>query len=107
MTLLSAALIVLLGVSSAGAEVETRSEADFVKVCQTSSNLSKDICDCSAKKAKADLSPGGFAHLVATVEGNPEKAEATRAGLPLDQIMKSSTFMVRGPAACAKEAAPK
>jgi hypothetical protein len=80
-----------------------RSEEDFVKACTASSNLSPAVCECSAKKAQAELTPGGYSLLVAMLEGNDAAAAQLRSTLPLEQVMKAGTFMTRGPAQCAKE----
>lgn len=80
-----------------------RSEDDFVKACTASSNLSPAVCECSATKARSELTPDGFAMLVATLEGNDAVAAQLRGKLPIDQVMKAGTFMTRGPAQCAKE----
>jgi hypothetical protein len=86
----------------AGAE---RSNADFVAACTSSSNLPQANCECAAGKAQAKMSADGFAFLVATLEGDQAASDALRAKLPLDQMMKAATFMTRGPAQCAREAA--
>ena len=83
-----------------------RTESDFVKACTASSNLSQAVCECSAKKAKGELSADGFAFLVASLEGNDEVTAKLRGKLPIEQTMKAGTFMARGPSQCAKEAAP-
>jgi hypothetical protein len=80
-----------------------RTEADFVKACTASSNLSAAICACSAAKAKAELTADGFALLLATLEGDDKTAAELRSRLPLEQVMKAGTFMTRGPAQCARE----
>jgi hypothetical protein len=82
-----------------------RTEADFTRACAASSNLSAATCECSAAKARAELTPDGFSFLVATLEGNEAAAAKLRGKLPIDQVMKAGTFMTRGPAACASEAA--
>ncbi len=87
------------------ANAAERSQADFVKACLSSSNLSKEVCECSAKKAKGELSPDGFALLVAMHEKNNEVSASLRSTLPIDQTMKAGTFMARAPAQCAKESA--
>ncbi len=91
---------VVLAIPAAASE---RTEGDFVKACTTSSNLSPAVCECSAKKARGELTPDGFALLVATLEGNDAAAAQLRGKLPIDQVMKAGTFMTRGPAQCAKE----
>jgi hypothetical protein len=80
-----------------------RSEEDFVKACTANSNLSPAVCECSAKKAKAELTPDGYSLLVATLEGNDSAAAQLRSKLPVEQVMKAGTFMTRPPAQCAKE----
>jgi hypothetical protein len=87
------------------AEASDRTEADFVKACAASSNLPPPVCECSARKAKGELTAGGFALLVATLEGNDTLVAQLRSSLPLEQVMKAGTFMTRGPAQCAKESA--
>ncbi len=80
-----------------------RTEEDFVKACITRSNLAQPVCKCSARKAKGELTPDGFALLVASLEGDDATAAQLRGKLPVDQVMKAGTFMARGPSQCAKE----
>lgn len=100
-TSLLAGGLMAFGLPVAAAE---RTEADFVAACVASSNLSQAVCECSARKAKHELSPDGFALLVATLEGDDSTAAQLRGKLPVDQTMKAGTFMLRGPSQCAKEA---
>jgi len=93
-----------LAVFFAGPAVASeRTEGDFVKACTAGSNLSPAVCECSAKKARGQLTPDGFALLVATLEGNDAAAAQLRGKLPIDQVMKAGTFMARGPAPGAEE----
>ena len=101
---LSVLTIGLIAFSLPAASAE-RTEADFVKACTASSNLSPAVCECSAKKAKGELTADGFALLVASLEGNDAVAAQLRSKLPIDQTMKAGTFMLRGPSQCAKETA--
>jgi len=101
-TSLLASGLMAFGLPVAAAE---RTEADFVKACSASSNLSPAVCECSAKKAKGELTADGFALLVASLEGNDAVAAQLRSKLPIDQTMKAGTFMLRGPSQCAKETA--
>lgn len=84
-----------------GAAASDRNDTDFIGACVASSNLPEAVCACSAAKARSELSPDGFSLLVATLEGDEAAAAKLRSNLPMDQIVKASTFMVRGPAACA------
>ena len=100
---IAAMLVLALTALALPAVAAGRSDADFVKACTAHSNLSQAICECSARKARSDLTPDGFALLVALVEGNEPVAAQLRSTLPFEQVMKAGTFMLRGPAACAKE----
>lgn len=100
------ALVALLVIAfSPCAIAADRTDADFTKACTASSNLSAATCACSAAKARSELTPDGFSLLVATLEGDEAAAAKLRSKLPIDQVMKAGTFMTRGPAACAGEAA--
>lgn len=82
-----------------------RTEVDFFKACTASSNLSPAVCECSARKAKGELTAEEFTLLVATLAGNDKLVAQLRSKLPAEQVMKSGTFMLRGPSQCAKESA--
>ncbi|TAK55905.1 MAG: hypothetical protein EPO25_02435 [Gammaproteobacteria bacterium] len=108
MKIIRIAIVALcLPLFAAQANAQDRTEADFVKACLASSNLSKDVCECSAKKAKGELNATGFALLVAMLEGDDAKTAPLRGKAGLEQTMKAGTFMARGPAQCAREQAPK
>lgn len=92
----------LLSSASWGAEV-----ADYVKVCRAELDHSEQLCECTGKKAKAELSPGGFDLLIAMLAGDDATSERLRGELPVPDVMKASMFMTRGPAACAKELGTK
>lgn len=100
------AVVVCLLSLPPSSQAQDRTEADFVKACLASSNLSQEICACSGKKAKVELDTSGFALLVAMLEGDETKTEPLRKSAGLEQVMKAGTFMARGPAQCAKQNAP-
>lgn len=100
----TAGLCVLVCMSQARAQ--DRTETDFVTACLKSTNLSQEVCSCTASKAKAELSADGFDLVVATLEGDEAKAESLRRTLDIEELMKSGTFMTRGPAQCAKGESP-
>ena len=104
--ILGAACAIALAASTAPAAAAERTDAEFVAACTASSNLPEGVCDCSAAKARAELSTDGFALVVATLEGDDQAAAALRSRMPMDQLMKAGTFMTRGPAQCAKESPP-
>lgn len=64
----------ILATLASPAVAAERIESDFVEACTASNNLSPAVCECSAKKAKAELTPGGYSLLVAMLEGNDAAA---------------------------------
>ncbi len=77
--------------------------ARFVQACLASSNLPRPVCECTAKKAKDELSANGFAFLTASLGKEEAKAAELRGKLNVQEAMAAGTFMTRGPAACARE----
>jgi len=75
----------------------------FINACLSSSNLSRSICECTAKKAAQELSPTGFDFLVATLNKDKQKSLALRRKLEQTELSTAGMFMSRGPDICAKE----
>lgn len=96
--------LTLLACSKGGADIATDPERDrFVQACLASTNLPRPICECTAKKAKDQLSPNGLAFLTASLGQEEAKAAELRAQLNVQEAMAAGTFMARGPAECARE----
>ncbi len=79
--------------------------ADFVAACTASSNLPGPTCECAGRKAKAQLSAKGYEFLVASLRNDAERTTQLRGELTVEEAMTAGTFMVRGPAECARERA--
>ncbi len=75
----------------------------FVASCMASGDLSRAVCECTAKKASQELSPTGFDFLVATLRKEKEKSLELRRKLGQDELLNAGMFMSRGPALCARE----
>lgn len=106
LTLLAGATLTLIASSTTGADTRADPDLDrFVTVCLSSSNLSRPICECTARKAKDQLSANGFAFLTASLGKEEAKAAELRRKLSVKEAMAAGTFMTRGPADCAKELA--
>ena len=69
-------------------------------LCQETTNLSQELCDCMAEKAETDLSPNARKFLVATMEKDSERASELRGQLTLDEAAKAGLFFVSAPASC-------
>ena len=96
--------LALLACSTSNARTAADPDLDrFIKACLASSNLPRAICECTAKKAKDELSANGFAFLTASLGNEEAKAAELRGKLGLQEAMTAGTFMTRGPAACARE----
>ncbi len=101
-TAIAAISIVGLLASTAGAAgIE-----EFNKACTSSTNLGPEICACTGKNAQTDLSGDGFDFLVATLAGEQATVDALRRKLGMQELMKASLYMTKGPSKCAAAAAP-
>lgn len=97
-------MLTLLACSRSSARATADPDLDgFVTACLASSNLPRPICECTAEKAKGELSTNGFAFLTASLGNDEAKAAELRGKLDLQEAMAAGTFMTRGPADCARE----
>ncbi len=70
--------------------------------CNTTSNMGQPLCDCVAEEAESDLSPASLRLLVAMLEQDSTTAASIRRDASIEEVTTAATFMVRGPAACAR-----
>lgn len=75
----------------------------FAKACGSAYNLGGPICDCLAKKADQELTPLGFAFLVASMNHDDEKTAKLRGKLEMSEAMEAGMFMVNSPKHCSEE----
>ncbi|MDG4552993.1 MAG: hypothetical protein P9E24_01895 [Candidatus Competibacter sp.] len=74
----------------------------FVEACLSSSNIDRPICECTAQKAKRELSPKGFDFVIATLRRDDRVTAKLRTEMTIQEMTQAGTFMTRGPAQCAK-----
>lgn len=87
---------------AASSSASTRELAQrFDAACNDQSNMEPEICDCLADRAQADLSEGGLALLVASIEGDDAESQRLRTSLPFEETAAAGMFMVNTPAQCA------
>ncbi len=98
--ILAATVLVVTACPGASGDADIQ---EFIEACLASSNLPPPICECSARKAREELSPEAFAFLVATLRGDDRRTEELRGQLDIAEAMEAGTFMVRVPAECAGE----
>jgi len=99
-------LLIAITILSASAYAGVKLNYDFegfMDACLASSNLSRPVCECTAKKAAKELSPAGFDFLVATLKKDKEKSLALRRKLDQAELLTAGMFMSRGPDLCARE----
>lgn len=96
------AVITLFG--SMGACAESSSSNGYgtlVSGCLSQTNLDRSTCECVAKKAETDLTPGGYSLLVAMLSGDEEKSKELSGSLKVAESMQAGMFMTSAPARCA------
>ncbi len=96
------AAITLSATAFAGVKLKYDIEG-FIDACLASSDLSRAVCECTAKKATEELSPIGFDFLVATLEKDGEKSLSLRRKLDQAELSAAGMFMSHGPDLCAEE----
>jgi len=79
----------------------------FVAACTSSSNLDEEKCRCTGDNARKDLTADGFDYLVALLNNDKATIDAKRPGLGMEEQMKATLYMTKGPAKCAAAAATK
>ncbi|MCG8467089.1 MAG: hypothetical protein MJB57_02635 [Gemmatimonadetes bacterium] len=79
------------------------SSSAVAAACETSSNLSAELCSCVSEKAEERLTAEGRELLIAVLEENAEETERLRTELPPSEAMNAGMFMAQAPAACAEE----
>ncbi|MCP5196575.1 MAG: hypothetical protein H6974_07290 [Gammaproteobacteria bacterium] len=75
----------------------------FVEACLSATNIERPMCECTARKAKQELSPKGFDFVVAVLRQDEAVTAKLRAEMTVQETMKAGTFMTRGPMQCAQE----
>ncbi len=99
-------LLIAITIVSASAFAGVKLKYDiegFMSACLASGDLSRPVCECTAKKATQELSPAGFDFLVATLKKDKERSLALRRKLEQSELLTAGMFMSRGPDICARE----
>ena len=78
-------------------------EAAFVEACLSSTNIERSTCECTAQKAKQELSPKGFEFVVATLRRDDPVTAKLRAEMTVQELTQAGTFMAHGPKQCTQE----
>ncbi len=90
------AAVLLVGIAASGCSQEGR----FAKACEASTNLSPEVCECAARRAKETLSADAMSFVIATLEKDGDRARSLGENLTLGEAAKAGTFMVTTPARC-------
>ena len=80
-------------------------EADFVTACLEAGDIEQQVCECTANKAKDELSPLAFDFVVAALKKDDKTTKRLSAQLQPTELIPAGMFMVNGPARCANELA--
>ena len=75
--------------------------SDFVAACIASTNMEKPMCECAGEKAKAELTPDGYALLLAILKKDEAAISGLREKVGMQESIKASVFMLQAPVRCA------
>jgi len=94
-----AAALVLTGCGS-GDQTSRRDRDRLAEACQTNTNTNEATCDCVADTAREELSPNAFQMVLASIEGNDQRANELRGQLTIDEATEAGTFVFSSFARC-------
>lgn len=86
-----------------GSDDSTNSAAAFQAACESSTNLSAELCACIAESAKEDLSSNGIAFLTAGLNQDEAATAALRDEMAADELVIAGMYMVSAPLKCAQK----
>jgi hypothetical protein len=98
--LLSAMAFVAAACSKNRAELEQ----EYKRACIMMGEHEQSVCECAASRAGDELSPASLELLVVTLQGDEDDAARLRDRMEIVEVMAAGTFMIDGPARCAREA---
>lgn len=82
----------------------TSENADFLAACETAGNMPPEICSCAADRAREELSPGGYAFVVAMLGRDDARLAELRGELDVGEMTSAGMFLVGAAGRCASEA---
>ncbi len=84
----------------------TRSDRnDLQQACETNTNTGEAVCSCVADLARDDLSPPAFHMVLASVQGNNERASQMSNEMTMEQNTEAAAFVFGAFAQCAQAGA--
>ena len=94
----------LVGGCTSETERESAAYADeeFVEACLSVGNLEREICECTAEKAKAELTPNARAFVIASLTNDREEVQRLRDELDMQEALAAGKFMAKAPGDCAE-----
>ncbi|TFH25363.1 MAG: hypothetical protein E4H03_01010 [Myxococcales bacterium] len=104
-----AALALMCAALAGGCTSETEQEnatyadEEFVEACLSVGNLEREICECTAEKAKDELTPNARAFVIASLTNDREEIQRLRDELDMQDALTAGKFMAKAPGDCAEE----
>ena len=81
----------------------TRSDRnDLQQACMESTNAGEQLCTCVADLANEDLSPAAFHLVLASVEGETERAQEMSSEMTVEENAEAAAFIFGAFAQCAQ-----
>ncbi len=80
---------------------------NFVLACKNNTDMSQEMCECSAGKAQNELSESGFNFVVSALNKDDAETTKLRSQMPANELLPAATFLLRAPRDCAEELHPE
>ncbi|MBT4522973.1 MAG: hypothetical protein HOC23_23475 [Halieaceae bacterium] len=102
-----ATAILTLSLAACADSSKEQNVADLTRMCNESTNMGQEICDCVANKATTELSSQGFDFVLANMKKEESKAKEIAKTLEVSEAAAAGMFMFKAPGQCAKELSKK
>lgn len=78
---------------------------DLQAACEANTNTGEEVCSCVADLARDELSPHAFHMVLASVQGNNERASQLSGQLTMEENTEAAAFIFGSFAQCAQAGA--
>lgn len=78
-------------------------DEEFIEACLLTGGYEREVCECTAEKATAELSATSRAFVVATLTKDKHEIERLSDELSMQEALAAGKFMAKTPGLCVEE----
>ena len=96
----AAGVLAAVAVAACTGESGKAVDQEFVEACLLTGGYEREVCECTAEKAKTELAPKSRAFVVATLTNDEEQLRSLRDQLTMEEALEAGKFMAQAPGLC-------